>query len=99
MISPHPSYPPLEMASFGMGVVTNRYGRKDLSQWAQGIRSIDSFTPEAIAEALKRECARWREAEMRPYSLMDAGHPFLGAGRMEEVGRRLSACLLEGSAP
>jgi hypothetical protein len=30
MMSPHPSYPPLEMARSGMIVVTNRWGPKDL---------------------------------------------------------------------
>src|SRR5690606_30111304 len=31
MCSPHPSYPPLEMAHFGMKVITNRFANKDLA--------------------------------------------------------------------
>ena len=37
MASPHPSYPPLEMASLGMLVLTNRFGAKDLSTWHDAI--------------------------------------------------------------
>ena len=98
MISPHPSYPPLEMAAFGMGVITNRYGQKDLSRWAPGIRSIDMFTPEAIADALSQECARWRNREMLAYAPLQAGHDFLGAGRMGDVGEQLARWLLEPEA-
>lgn len=52
MISPHPSYPPLEMAAGGMWVVTNRYGPKDLSRWAPNIRSIDVADADQLADQL-----------------------------------------------
>jgi hypothetical protein len=39
MVSPHPSYPPLEMAAAGMLVLTNTYGSKDLSQLHDNIVS------------------------------------------------------------
>lgn len=52
MISPHPSYPPLEMAAFGMHVITNRYGAKNLSLMADNIISVQSASPEAVAKAL-----------------------------------------------
>lgn len=52
MISPHPSYPPLEMAAFGMQVVSNRYGPKDLGQLHPSILSADPLTPQTIAEQL-----------------------------------------------
>ncbi len=52
MISPHPSYPPLEMAHLGMLVVTNRFGAKDLSTWHENIRSARALTAEGIAAAL-----------------------------------------------
>ena len=32
MVSPHPSYPPLEMAEAGVLAITNNYGSKDLSR-------------------------------------------------------------------
>lgn len=52
MISPHPSYPPLEMAAFGVQVVTNQYGPKDLGALHSTIHSTAVLTPEAIAEKL-----------------------------------------------
>lgn len=52
MISPHPSYPPLEMAAFGMRVITNRFKTKDLSQMTSRIVSIDSVSPSNLADAL-----------------------------------------------
>lgn len=53
MISPHPSYPPLDMAHLGMLVATNRFGAKDLSTWHQNIRSLQSLSAEGIAAALR----------------------------------------------
>ncbi len=54
MASPHPSYPPLEMAVMGLAVITNRFGSKDLSLNHPGIRSIDAPCPRALAEELVR---------------------------------------------
>jgi hypothetical protein len=39
MLSPHPSYPPLEIASVGSLCVTNSYENKDLSSWHPNIIS------------------------------------------------------------
>jgi hypothetical protein len=52
MISPHPSYPPLEMAAFGMQVLTNRYKSKDLSEIAPNIHSLIEVSPSALASRL-----------------------------------------------
>jgi hypothetical protein len=52
MVSPHPSYPPLEMASLGMLVLTNRFGTKDLSTWHANIASLDDVRAPAFAAAL-----------------------------------------------
>lgn len=43
MVSPHPSYPPLEMAEAGLLVLTNIYANKDLSTLHENIRSFSSF--------------------------------------------------------
>lgn len=56
MVSPHPSYPPLEMASFGVQTITNSYVGKDLSYFADCIHSVDSPTPFEIAAELKSIC-------------------------------------------
>ncbi|MBI4804968.1 MAG: hypothetical protein HY795_07010 [Desulfovibrio sp.] len=61
MASPHPSYPPLEMALFGLKTVTNRYASKDLSQSHPGIVSIHELEPQAVASGVAEACRRVRE--------------------------------------
>ncbi|NKC28332.1 glycosyltransferase family 4 protein [Ochrobactrum ciceri] len=63
MISPHPSYPPLEMAYSGIRTITNKYMNKDLASRSGFITSIDLPTPELIAQALEDEVNR-AEKEM-----------------------------------
>jgi hypothetical protein len=62
MISPHPSYPPLEMAAFGARVITNRWANKDLSQWSRQIDAVDPLDPGTLAAALAGASAAWRHA-------------------------------------
>lgn len=66
MISPHPSYPPLEMAAFGLEVVTNSFANKNLSEGSSSILSIQNLSPEAIASALTDACNRIWEREGAP---------------------------------
>ena len=63
MVSPHPSYPPLEMAAFGARVVTNGFGDKDLSGFSPLIESVRLPTIDALAQALVRACDAY-EAEV-----------------------------------
>ena len=56
MMSPHPSYPPLEMAAFGMRVITNGFLEKDLSTRSQNIVSVLVPTPENLGRALIAAC-------------------------------------------
>lgn len=63
MLSPHPSYPPLEMAEFGVRVVTNSFENKDLGARSPLIHSLGCVTPEKIAEALHLLTAPWHEEE------------------------------------
>jgi hypothetical protein len=56
MVSPHPSYPPLEMAAFGMRVVTNGFLDRDLSARSQNIVSVLVPTPERLGFALIHAC-------------------------------------------
>ncbi|MFL6799166.1 MAG: rhamnan synthesis F family protein [Xanthobacteraceae bacterium] len=53
-LSPHPSYAPLEMAAFGMRVVTNSFGRKDLSVLGNRIESLVELSSGSVASALRR---------------------------------------------
>ncbi|MDF1726886.1 MAG: hypothetical protein P1U53_03955 [Sulfitobacter sp.] len=59
MASPHPSYPPLEMAHFGALTVTNSFDCKDLGQWHENVTSLDVLDPERVAKALSDACARF----------------------------------------
>jgi hypothetical protein len=61
MLSPHPSYPPLEMAMAGLVTITNRFENKDLSVYSDCILNLDEVSPEDIA--LKLETAVTRVAE------------------------------------
>jgi hypothetical protein len=75
MLSPHPSYPPLEMAAFGMRVITNHFGPKDLSQFGNGIESLGEASPAAIAAALHRATEAWAPTSFsEPY--FDFGSAF-----------------------
>jgi len=79
MVSPHPSYPPLDMAHLGMRVVTNRFGPKDLETWHENIRSTEALTASGIAAALAAQVAAFeadpgggeRAKALRPEYLAD----------------------------
>jgi hypothetical protein len=57
MCTPHPSYPPLDLAASGAVVVTNRFGNKqDLSTYSSNILCADCEVG-ALVEALRRGVA------------------------------------------
>jgi O-antigen biosynthesis protein len=74
MISPHPSYPPLEMGHLGLLVLTNRFGGKDPSSWHSNIRSIDDVSAASIATALSELCRQF-EADPDAGSKGRSGRP------------------------
>lgn len=57
MVSPHPSYPPLEMSTFGIKTITNTYSNKDLSNFNSNIVSLNSCSADDIGEALTEICS------------------------------------------
>jgi O-antigen biosynthesis protein len=59
MVSPHPSYPPLEMAHLGMLVLTNRFVAKDLATWHSNIRTTDDVSAGSLAAHLSALCRRF----------------------------------------
>jgi hypothetical protein len=85
MSSPHPSYPPLEMAHFGVRTITNGYANKNLGSSHDNIISLGDILPETIAEALARACREfeqapesgWSARSHRPSYLSAAPFPFL----------------------
>jgi len=74
MVSPHPSYPPLEMAEFGVRVITNTFANKNLSNRTHNIVSVTEPTPATLAEALIEACNRFDRGIAAP----DSRPAFLG---------------------
>lgn len=79
MLSPHPSYPPLEMAAAGLVVVTNRHADKDLSSLSP---RFVSCTPTSfdVARALTEAEARLAQLEAsegRLYDVSILGRPLV----------------------
>jgi hypothetical protein len=80
MASPHPSYPPLEMAHFGMRTVTNGYVCKDLSTFHPNITSVTSIAEVPLAAALAEACrqsATPAPAFGNPEYLRETAYPFM----------------------
>ena len=73
MASPHPSYPPLEMANFGVVTVTNTYANKDLSRSHENIISLPDIEAKTLSDALGQACGQvdqnplsgWRGRNLR----------------------------------
>jgi hypothetical protein len=57
MASPHPSYPPLEMAHFGIRTVTNGYANKNLASAHDNIISMADIDAPTVAAALAEACS------------------------------------------
>jgi hypothetical protein len=53
MLSPHPSYPPLEMAYFGILTVTNHYENKNLEKMHSNIMSVKECDPYMVAQKIE----------------------------------------------
>lgn len=62
MISPHPSYPPLEMAEAGLATIANAFPGKDLRRRFDNIVSPTRLDPASLADAVEETVAR-----MEPY--------------------------------
>jgi hypothetical protein len=58
MISPHPSYPPLEMAEAGVATIVNAYAGKDLHARFAEIVALDILEPECLASAIEEAVAQ-----------------------------------------
>ncbi len=71
MVSPHPSYPPLEMSTFGVKTITNSFENKDLTYFNPNIISIDNCTPNAIAKKLSEICDKYGNEETVCYTNND----------------------------
>lgn len=96
MSSPHPSYPPLEMAHFGVITLTNGYFCKDLSLSHDNIRSLDDIAPQTIAAALEAACAQFEEAPEAGWSAQSHIPGYLDTGPfpfLEAIAQNIRAVL------
>lgn len=93
MVSPHPSYPPLEMAAFGMSVLTNRYDNKRLDETTANIHSLESMTPEAICAGLCALVDACEAREMAAGPVAGAGHPLLAQGSFDQIAAEVTRAL------
>ena len=93
MSSPHPSYPPLEMAHMGLQVVTNGYQCKDLSTFHPAILSLDSISDASLANGLAEACRNAEKTHTHPHNpsfVRAQEYPFiadLADGILQEVKR------------
>ncbi|MBU6525669.1 hypothetical protein OGR47_01405 [Methylocystis sp. MJC1] len=58
MLSPHPSYPPLEMAEAGLLTITNSFEGKNLTSRFDNIISLDLLEPAFLADAIEAAVAQ-----------------------------------------
>lgn len=93
MVSPHPSYPPLEMAAFGMGVVTNRYDNKRLDETTANVVSLDAMTPEAICDALIALVDLCEARDLRPGVIASMDDALLQVGSFDRVADEAASAL------
>ncbi len=72
MVSPHPSYPPLEMSTFGIKTITNHYEHKDLAEFNDNIISLSECSQRNIVSKLVELCSDERIKYVP--SLIDKGY-------------------------
>lgn len=89
MISPHPSYPPLELAAFGARVVTNRFSNKDLSLISSFITTVDPLSSESLAAALSERVREFESSAENEHLIertsVDISDDFLAVEKWEAV--------------
>jgi len=90
MASPHPSYPPLEMAHMGLRTVTNSYLCKDWTGYHPHIHAVDSLEATSLAEAIAHACeasqADGPMAEPNADYVREDEYPFLSALVADIIG-------------
>lgn len=93
MVSPHPSYPPLEMSAFGMTVLTNRYANKTLGTMRANVVDIETMTPESIARQLSMVCDAWEQRDMLANTCWPEDEEFLHGMGVEGVAAQVTSFL------
>ncbi len=89
MASPHPSYPPLEMSSFGMKTITNCFENKDMANFNQNIISVKSCAPLVIANELLKITQSYNG---KGYISIDSNY-IAKTGEFDEIPSKLATVL------
>ncbi len=90
MYTPHPSYPPLDLAASGAVVVTNRHGLKqDLSPWCANILCCEPER-DALVDGLRRGVALALDAPRRAANHRARTLPQDWSASLAEVVERLA---------
>ena len=92
MVSPHPSYVPLELSTFGVKTITNTYANKDLSGFNPNIISIDSCSPQVLVQALTKLCNEYYSNDL---GNVYCDTPYVTGNNFDEVVNTAKASLLE----
>lgn len=80
MSSPHPSYPPLEMAHFGLRTITNSFMCKALEGYHPDLVALSSIQEHALSAAIAQACERHGEPRERSPNadyVREEAYPFL----------------------
>lgn len=90
MISPHPSYPPLEMATFGIKTITNKFENKDLKDFNKYIYSLDMCDPDVIKEKLIDICNGYSIENSNP---LDINEDYINDNSLIAAVNTISSCI------
>ena len=66
MVSPHPSYPPLEMAMAGLLTITNTFENKDLTLYSDRVENLDVMSEHDLADKIEKAVSRQSEVVVGP---------------------------------
>ncbi|MCW6529346.1 hypothetical protein NED98_03710 [Sphingomonas sp. MMSM20] len=91
MASAHPSYPPLEMAHFGLRTITNSFTCKDMAPAHGNFLSIPDIFPETIANALALACTEVERDPDRGWSRPSNMHEFRLPGPLPVIAELVEA--------
>ena len=96
MISPHPSYPPLEMAQAGALVLTNQYEDRDLSDIHENIYTFPLFDAADVAERLENLARSWiRDPDMGRKAKAKVDWFFQGDTKYAPLARDIAMALAQ----
>lgn len=90
MASPHPSYPPLEMAHFGLRTITNNYANKEMSKRHENMLSLAQPLPNELGSKLIETCKTFERQPDLGYQANSLMPSFIKGGSfscLEEVAR------------